>query len=95
MHTRDEGINAGLFYRVKLYHCCRFFTFCDSHCSPSNRPSPVVAQLNSVVEFNNKRTSQMELRTLGEHTMICHASDADQVFPSLQQATWLWGDSAT
>lgn len=37
----------------------------------------------------------MELRTLGEHTTIYHASDADQVSPLLRRVTWLWGNLGT
>ena len=93
MHTRDGGINAGRFYWRKLCHCCRFFTFCDSHCNPSNRPSPVVAQLNSKVKFKNNKS--IELRTLGEHTTIYRASGADQVSPLLRRVTLLWRNLAT
>lgn len=72
------------------YHCGRFLTFCDSHCSPSNRPSPVVAQLRTQIELrcdeskNNDRT-----RTWGGHTTSGPSSYVAPAFPLLLPATLL------
>lgn len=36
-----------------------FFTVCDNHCKPSNRPSPVVAQLFN--KYIGTRTNNLEI----------------------------------
>lgn len=44
--------------RAKHDYCCRFLTFCDSHCKPSKSPSPVVAQLETNVNSNRESVKQ-------------------------------------
>ena len=64
-------------------YCWRFLTFCDSHCRPSNRPSPVVAQLQDIVRLRDSSNSRIEtyLLTLGGHTMTYRAFGGDQASP--------------
>lgn len=53
---RDEGgrRDVGSHNYTIVFYALVPLTFCDSHCSPSNRPSPVVAQLHASAKSSTR-----------------------------------------
>ena len=76
--------------KVKMSgHGWRFLTFCESHWRPSNRPSPVVAQLQKELFQAQTKRGKQYVHTSDAHTTSDPSFCANQAFLSPPLVTLL------